>query len=394
MTIIYVSDFDLRGSGYMNIAVKLCNGLVQTHGKDIIALGFGYKGQEHDHPFRIVPAIPSHVPHMVRLLRQQGVDVEAVVVALDIPLQAALMKDMQVPNDVPYIGLFPIEGPPLCVSWAMELSRMDARLVMSRFGKKAVEEAGLDAVYIPIGIDPGSWRPPAADERTQIREGLGIPEDAFVVLTVADNQERKNLSAAAEAFARFSLDVKKTDKHGHIKEADPRWPTQWHLVTRPESPIGYKLSDLAMDMGISDRLMLYGRGMPFIALWSLFAASDAFLLTSKAEGLALPVLEAMACRLPVVATDCCAIHEHLTGGRGLLVKPIHEMTDPWGNSRRYLIDIKAAARALTRLREMDPVKRESMLDKATAYVGKRAWDKAVDVLAQAIRSAQHDRSKP
>ena len=55
MTIIYVSDFDLRGSGYMNIAAALCSQLA-GRGFDVIALGLGYNGGEHDYPFRVVPA--------------------------------------------------------------------------------------------------------------------------------------------------------------------------------------------------------------------------------------------------------------------------------------------------------------------------------------------------
>jgi len=387
MTIVYVSDFDLRGSGYMNIAVSMCTGLVEQHGRDVIALGFGYDGREHHHPFKIVPSKPQLVPDMVRLLGQQEVDIEAIVVALDIPLQEALMRKVQVPGEIPYIGLFPVEGPPVTMSWAMQLARMDQALVMSRFGQKALADAGVQATYVPIGVNCAQWRPPVENERIMIREGLGIPDDVFMVLTVADNQERKNLSVAMEIFAHFSLDVEETDQYGHILSATPKRPTQWHLVTRPESPIGFKLNDLAMDMQVMDRLVLYNRGMPFKALWSLFVAADAFLLTSKAEGLAMPVLEAMACRLPVVGTDTCAIHEHLTSGRGLLIKPGYLMIDPWGNSQRALADRDAGVRALERLADMDTDKREAMLDKAQGYVQKRTWDKAVNVLNEAIDQA-------
>lgn len=385
MSIIYVSDFDLRGSGYMNIAVAMCTGLAEQHNRDIIALGFGYDGREHHHPFKIVPSRPSLVPNMVALLMKQGVNVETMVVALDIPLQEAIMKHMQIPGALPYIGLFPIEGPPVTMSWAMEISRMNERLVMSRFGKRALADAGVGATYVPIGVNCAQWRPALADERAMIRQGLGIPDDVFMVLTVADNQERKNLSVAMEVFAHFSLDVQKVNRYGHVLESTSKRPTQWHLVTRPESPIGFKLSDLAMDMKVMDRLMLYNRGMPFKALWSLFIAADAFLLTSKAEGLAMPVLEAMSCRLPVVGTDCCAIHEHLTSGRGLLIKPGYLMIDPWGNSQRALADPQSGVRALERLVRMAPEKKEAMLDKAEAYVQKRTWDRAIKVLNDAIQ---------
>ena len=98
MTILYISDFDLQGSGYMNIGVQLCEQL-HKKGHEVIALGLGYNGQEHHQPFSIVPAarIQDLAP-MVINLKNGGVDVEAVVVALDIPLQEKLLDQFEAPN--------------------------------------------------------------------------------------------------------------------------------------------------------------------------------------------------------------------------------------------------------------------------------------------------------
>ena len=144
MTILYVSDFDLRGSGYANIAVALCSQLT-NRGHDVIALGMGYQGEEHVHPFRIVPAKLFQIPQMIALL-SKSIDVEAIVVALDIPLQEALMEKLNAPSDTPYIGLFPLEGPPLCMSWAVQLMRMNARLCMSQFGIEEMARTGTIAL--------------------------------------------------------------------------------------------------------------------------------------------------------------------------------------------------------------------------------------------------------
>ncbi len=371
MTVIYVSDFDLRGSGYMNIAVSLCSQLA-GRGLDVIALGLGYGGEEHDYPFRIVPAEFHDLVPMVRQLAASSVAIDGLVVALDIPLQREILRRLDAPGPLPYVGLFPLEAGPLCGPWAVDLLRMDVRLVMSRFGQDELAKVGVESTFIPIGVDTASWRPPTSEERSAIRQALGIEDGTFAVLTVADNQERKNLSRALEIFTGFAADHK----------------AQYMLVTRPRSQVGWELEDYASELGVFDRTMLWERGIPFKSLWSLFAAADAFLLTSKAEGLAMPVLEAMACRLPVVGTDCTAIAEHLGERRGLLVKPDYVMRDPWGNSRRYLAGLLEGITALNQAANLDGATRAHMLDVAEYYVFQRTWEQAADVLVAAIGRAQ------
>ncbi len=51
----------------------------------------------------------------------------------------------------------------------------------------------------------------------------------------------------------------------------------------------------------------------------LYASCDAFLQPSRREGFGLPILEAMACRTPVIATPAGAAADLLRGGGGLLV---------------------------------------------------------------------------
>lgn len=375
--IIYVSDFDLSGSGYMNIGVSLCSQLA-ARGYEVMALGLGYNGQEHHYPFKIVPTpAVSDIAPMIKQLQAGGLDIEALVVALDIPLQENVMMRLGVPGDLPYVGIFPLEAGPLCQTWAMGLLRMDERLIMSEFGRQELEVAGVDSAFIPIGLDTASWRPPTGEERQALRQGLGVEDDTFVVLTVADNQERKNLSRSLEIFADFAQDRK----------------ALYWLVTRPKSPVGYKLEDYAMALGIFDRLAIWERGLPFRQLWSLYAAADAMLLTSKAEGLAMPVLEAMACRLPVVGTKCAAIEEHLQDGRGLLIEPDYVMIDPWGNSRRYMASRRDGALCLQLLAGAPSTADteaalERRIGKAQAYVESRTWEKAGQVLAEAIERAK------
>jgi glycosyltransferase involved in cell wall biosynthesis len=373
VTILYCSDFDLKGSGYGNIAFALCSHLTRR-GYEVQAIGLGYNAEEHHFPFRIAPCPNvAYITPIINELRRPGVEIEAVIVALDIPLQEAVLKSLGPARDIPYIGIFPLEAGPLCQSWAMSLLQMDRRLVMSEFGTAECEAVGVDATHIPIGVDCDAWKPPTAEDRLQLRKGLGITPDAFVVLTVADNQERKNLSRAMEIYA------------GACKGTN----SQYLMVTRPNSPVGWKLNDYGVSLGIFGQMSVWDRGMSFKQLWSLFAVADCFLLTSKAEGLAMPVLEAMSMRLPVIGTRCAAIEEHLAEGRGLLIEPDYVMIDPWGNSRRYLAGLEDGIYQMRLLRDgMSESDVVEMLDRAQAYVQARKWEAAAEVLIEAIEGVK------
>lgn len=382
--IIFISDLDLKGSGYMNIAIALCNELAERD-RELYVLGIGYKGDEHPWPFSINPVEnPRAFQHIHAMLtNMQAISnagklppIEAIVVALDIPLQE---KILQFPRgDIPYVGVFPVESGPLCPTWANIIAPMDQRLVISKFGQEQIEAAGLSCTYLPVGIDTDSWRMPEAGERKRLREALGFRADDFVVLTVADNQERKNLSAAAQMIQRLKDEI----------------PIKWQLVTRVQSKVGWALADPPFDLGTV--LTTHERGLSFDRLWTLYAVADAFLLTSKAEGLCMPIIEAMAVGVPVVATNCTAVPEHLyitrdrwrPKMRGFPIDIDYVTIDAWGNSERYFASVGSGVKALRQIYRMRQRKRiAEIIDRGREYASGRTWDRAGDVLNEAIRQA-------
>lgn len=372
--LLVITDCDFSMSGYFNIAINL---LTRLQGYEIKILGLSYQGQEHTYPFSIVPTKTIYDA----VTGAKNLDVlwkpDVLLIMLDIPLQRYFFGALSDYHSR-YVALTPMENGPLCMTWAADLMQMQAVLFISELGKLEAQKVGVRrADHILIGIDGNEWRVPTPEERKAIRKGLGFDEDTFIILTVADNQERKNLWAALSVTAQLKTQTDRKIKH--------------IVVTRDNPETGYNLEDMAHTLGIVQEFTKFRRGMPQKDLWALYAVADCFLHTSKAEGLGLPVLEAMACGIPVVATDTGAIHELLSDGRGVLV-PGYQMgnldhfIDVWGNSRRVMINIEEATTSVKTVMDCGS---ETTIP-ARKYVETRTWDIAVDKLSETLGKVNNE----
>ena len=120
--------------------------------------------------------------------------------------------------------------------------------------------------------------------RAQTRALLQIPGDALVVSVVANLIAYKGHRDLIEALAP-------------IKD---RLPKSWRLlVIGRDDGIGSELKGLAQHFGMTDNIMWLGE-RPDVE--ELLSASDIFVLPSHQEGFSNALLEAMAARLPAVAT--------------------------------------------------------------------------------------------
>lgn len=111
---------------------------------------------------------------------------------------------------------------------------------------------------------------------------------------------------------------------------------------------------------------------PQSTLARLYASCDLWLCASRSEGFGLPVLEAMACRTPVVATPAGAAPELLAPGGGLLVP--HD-------------DPHAMAQAIIRVLTQPLYRWQSMADLAHRTAHAWTWPEASARFEQALRRA-------
>src|SRR5205085_7399019 len=97
------------------------------------------------------------------------------------------------------------------------------------------------------------------------------------------------------------------------------------------------------------------------ALRDIYGQCDMWLFSSRSEGFGLPLLEAMACRTPVIATPAGAAPDLLAGGGGILVPRD---------------DSAGMARAIEKITAMPEGAWREMSDKAYATASRYTWDDA------------------
>lgn len=104
----------------------------------------------------------------------------------------------------------------------------------------------------------------------------------------------------------------------------------------------------------------------------LYARCDVWIVPSLVEGFGLPILEAMACRTPVVSSHTGAAPDLLSGGAGILVEP--------GDSA-------ALAAAVDRVLGLDETKWLQMSETGYALAHAYTWDHATNLFENALLRA-------
>ncbi|HEY9615770.1 MAG TPA: glycosyltransferase family 4 protein [Microcoleaceae cyanobacterium] len=121
------------------------------------------------------------------------------------------------------------------------------------------------------------------------------------------------------------------------KQAVPTVGVLYNPNTWKGCDLAFKALELAVQRVPELRLVAFGFGdsldLPFLPdfqyephpqqhqLREYYSACDAWLFPSRYEAVGLPILEAMACRTPVIGTPVGIAPEMLSDGTGILVKP-------------------------------------------------------------------------
>jgi glycosyltransferase involved in cell wall biosynthesis len=273
----------------------------------------------------------------------------------------------------PLVGMHVVDVDRLPAHWIEAIAAETLTVVPSCWMERVVRSSGFaskDVIVANHGVGPAFRRQPP-----------GVPHGPFWLLHTCSSvyfPERKGTPQLLEAFDRLI-----------------RWKRNVQLtfiVPMLTKPIRRLLGGLSGEA--RDRVLVqqHPEGMPAEAMVALYAAAEALVVPSRAEGFGLQSLEMRACGRPVAQTLCTGMVDHLPPGEGPVgwgIIPIAhgEMAPAWGDfglaptvtaeniegSLLHLLDRRAE------LTEMAQARADEV---AEAW----AWERTTAGLAEALRA--------
>lgn len=155
--------------------------------------------------------------------------------------------------------------------------------------------------YMPgVGLDIDKFNNVVAVDKAEKRRELGLPKDAFVVLSVGELNKNKNHETIIKAIAQLKN------------------PNIYYEICGL-GPLEEHLKGLTNELGIGERVRFLGYRKD---INDILKASDTFVFPSFREGLSVALMESMACGLPVVCSKIRGNSDLIHNNKGgFLIKP-------------------------------------------------------------------------
>jgi teichuronic acid biosynthesis glycosyltransferase TuaC len=240
-------------------------------------------------------------------------------------------------------------------------SQASAMICVSDSLKQHAISLGADPTKFTVvgnGIDTAKFTP---IEQQIARQQLQLPADAKILITIGGLVKRKgfhHVINAIPALVSQGIDVHYLIVGGANSEGD----------FAPE------LNALVQTLGLQQRVHFLGAIAPD-KLKVPLSAADAFVLASSNEGWANVILEAMACGLPVVATDVGGNREVVSSAELGFVVPLN--------------DKPALENALA-----DALQQHWSKARLTEYAAQNHWDRRIEQLRELYRKLGIESREP
>ncbi len=173
--------------------------------------------------------------------------------------------------------------------------------------KNGVSESKLTRIY--SGIDTDIFD--GAEDKSLFRKSFQLPEDKFIFITPARMTKYKGIETLIDAIHGLKKDIRSKCLF---------WITTPATRYR-EDELEYtkKIFEKVSLLGIKENIMVSFND--FVSMPFAYRAANAFVLPSLTEQFPVTILEAMASRLPVIATNVGGVGEVVNEETGNLISP-------------------------------------------------------------------------
>ena len=333
------------------------------------------------------------------------------------------------PN-VPWVLYFPVDSRPWTMQWANLAFTADKTIVYSKYAIDVLKELreDFDPIYINHGVSLDRFNLIDFEDRQNLRKGMNVEDDNFLIGFISRNQPRKNPAIAIEVFKMANEGYRKCNSCGGIRNLDDpkcelcgesnenavEFPSvldgkgKLYLHCNFLDNMGANLHKVIADNNAGEGIIYNPEhsipyGLPAEEFNAILNCLDCHFLPTMAEGFGLTILEGMAAGVPTVATRTTAVTELLEQGGGYPVIPIcHHVFDDAANTRKHLINKEAAIKTIGdiyadwKLKQSDsrwgPVT-TTRVEKGLKFAKEFTWDKAAKEFDFHIQDAIANRVK-
>ena len=179
------------------------------------------------------------------------------------------------------------------------LKKVDVPIAMAEFGQNQVSDYHqVKTEHIPHGTEPDRYYKLPEKEMIELRAKNNLT-DKFVVGCVARNQPRKMLDRMLKSFRLVANQIPSAVLFLHMDPTDPAAP--------------WDIRSMIMKYNLENRVIFSGMSAMNAFDWGkmneVYNLMDIFFLSTSGEGFGIPIIEAMSCEVPVVATSYTSTHE-------------------------------------------------------------------------------------
>ena len=232
---------------------------------------------------------------------------------LEPPIASKKTKKVTTIHDM-IVYLFPSSLPPRIISnqrRRLEYVKKESDLIITN--SQTTKDDVVKFLQIPEDKIVVTYLAPAPDFKPQDEEKIGQVLEKYkikkpYILSVATQEPRKNIQKLLDAFDKLTSDPKAKNQSAHLV-----------LTGKYGWGQGLRLGE----GGHTETRVIWTGYVPQDDLIALYAGCRVFVYPSLYEGFGLPILEAMACGAPVIASNNSSMAE-IAKDAAILVDPRSE----------------------------------------------------------------------